>query len=193
MLTVNCQIKPIDLIDESASRIRVQLDSLPEEIDGLRRRKLQLEIEQEALKKENDPDSINRLLRIEEELRSIEESINKAQSDWEEERQRLEEVRRAQEDLDKVKTQIDAAERDYDLNKAAELEVWHTAKTQQQIRSLSQGLETAKYVRLEVGENEVAEVVSRWTKIPVSRLMEGEREKLLKARGRTSSQSYWAR
>lgn len=172
--------KAIDLIDESASRIRVQLDSLPEEIDGLRRRKLQLEIEQEALKKENDPDSINRLTRIEEELRSIEDSINTAQSDWEEERQRLDQVRTAQEELDKVKTQIVAAERDYDLNKAAELKYGTLPKLEQQIRSLSQGLESAKYVRLEVGENEVAEVVSRWTKIPVSRLMEGEREKLLR-------------
>jgi ATP-dependent Clp protease ATP-binding subunit ClpB len=172
--------KAIDLIDESASRIRVQLDSLPEEIDGLRRRKLQLEIEQEALKKENDPDSINRLLRIEEELRVIEDGINKAQSDWQAEREKLDELRAAQEDLDRVRTQIEAAEREYDLNKAAELKYGTLPKLEQQIRDLSKGLETAKYAKLEVGENEVAEVVSRWTHIPVSRLMEGEREKLLR-------------
>lgn len=172
--------KAIDLIDESASRIRVQLDSLPEEIDGLRRRKLQLEIEQEALKKEDDLDSANRLLRIEEELRVIEDNINKAQSDWETERKQLEEVRSAQEELDKVRTQIEAAEREYDLNKAAELRYGRLPKLEQQIRTLSQTLESAKYARLEVGENEVAEVVSRWTHIPVSRLMEGEREKLLR-------------
>jgi ATP-dependent Clp protease ATP-binding subunit ClpB len=172
--------KAIDLIDEAASRIRVQLDSLPEEIDGLRRRKLQLEIEQEALKKENDPDSINRLLRIEEELRSIEDGINKAQSDWQAEREKLDELRTAQEELDRVRTQIEAAEREYDLNKAAELRYGRLPKLEQQIRNLSKGLENAKYAKLEVGENEVAEVVSRWTHIPVSRLMEGEREKLLR-------------
>jgi ATP-dependent Clp protease ATP-binding subunit ClpB len=172
--------KAIDLIDESASRIRVQLDSLPEEIDGLRRRKLQLEIEQEALKKENDQDSINRLLRIEEELRIIEDNINRAQSDWEAERKVLDTVREAQTKLENVRTQIEAAERDYDLNKAAELRYGQLPKLERDLRENSAKLETSKYVRLEVGENEVAEVVSRWTKIPVSRLMEGEREKLLR-------------
>ena len=172
--------KAIDLIDESASRIRVQLDSLPEEIDGLRRRKLQLEIEQEALKREEDSESANRLLRIEEELRSIEDSINLAQSEWEAERSKLEQLRTAQEDLDRVRTQIEAAERDYDLNKAAELRYGQLPKLEEQLRDLTQKLENAKYVRLEVGENEIADVVSRWTNIPLSRLMEGEREKLLR-------------
>ncbi len=172
--------KAIDLIDEAASRIRVQLESMPEEIDSLRRRKLQLEIEQEALKKEDDAESANRLLRIEEELRIIEDGINSAQSEWEAERQKLEQLREAQGERDRVKTQIEAAERDYDLNKAAELRYGTLPKLETRIRELSQALEGAKYVRLEVGENEVAEVVSRWTKIPVSRLMEGEREKLLR-------------
>ena len=113
--------KAIDLIDEAASRIRVQLESMPEEIDTLRRRRLQLEIEQEALKREEDTESANRLLRIEEELRTIEDRINQAQSDWEAERGILDELRTTQEELDQVRTQIDAAERDYDLNRAAEL------------------------------------------------------------------------
>jgi ATP-dependent Clp protease ATP-binding subunit ClpB len=172
--------KAIDLIDESASRIRVQLESMPEEIDSLRRRKLQLQIEGEALKKEDDPESANRLLRIEEELRGIEDQISQAQSEWEAERQKLERLREAQEERDRVKTQIEAAERDYDLNKAAELRYGSLPKLERQLRELSQALESAKYVRLEVGENEVAEVVSRWTNIPVTRLMEGEREKLLR-------------
>ena len=172
--------KAIDLIDEAASRIRVQLDSLPEEIDDLRRRKLQLEIEQEALKREEDTESANRLLRIEEELRSIEDGINQAQSDWEAERQVLDDLRDVQTNLDSVRTQIEAAERDYDLNKAAELRYGQLPRLEQQLREYTQKLENAKYVRLEVGENEVAEVVSRWTNIPLSRLMESEREKLLR-------------
>jgi ATP-dependent Clp protease ATP-binding subunit ClpB len=169
----------IDLIDEAASRIRVQLDSLPEEIDDLRRRRLQLEIEQEALKREDDPDSGQRLARIEEELHAIEDQIERAQSDWEAERSVLEELRGTQEQLDAVRTQIDRAEREYDLEKAAQLRYGELPKLERSLRELSSRLEDARYVRLEVGENEVAEVVSRTTGIPVSRLMEGEREKLL--------------
>ena len=171
--------KAIDLIDEAASRIRVQLESMPEEIDTLRRRRLQLEIEQEALKKEDDTESANRLLRIEEELRTIEDRINQAQSDWEAERGILDELRTTQEELDQVRTQIDAAERDYDLNRAAELRYGRLPKLEQRLRETTQKLENAKYITLEVGEDEVAEVVSRWTKIPLSRLLEGEREKLM--------------
>ena len=171
--------KAIDLIDESASRIRVQLDSMPEEIDGLRRRKLQLEIEQEALKKEDDAESAARLLRIEEELKVVEDDINHAQSEWQAERSILDQLREAQHKLDTVRTEIEAAERDYDLNKAAELRYGELPKLEQSIRDLSQKLEGANYVRLEVGENEIAEVVAKWTNIPVTRLMEGERQKLL--------------
>src|SRR5690606_9442685 len=108
----------IDLVDEAASRIRVQLDSLPEEIDTLRRRKLQLEIEHEALKREDDPESAARSLRIEEELKAVADQIGQAQADWEAERKVLEEWRSDQERLDKVRTQIEAAERDYDLETA---------------------------------------------------------------------------
>ncbi len=171
--------KAIDLIDESASRIRVQLDSMPEEIDGLRRRKLQLEIEQEALKKEDDSDSAARLLRIEEELRIIEDDINKAQSEWQAERDVLDDLREAQHKIDTARTNIETAERDYDLNKAAELRYGELPKLEQDIKDLSAKLEHAKYVRLEVGEDEIAEVVSRWTGIPVTKMMEAEKQKLL--------------
>ena len=171
--------KAIDLIDEAASRIRVQLDSLPEEIDGLRRRKLRLEIEQEALKREEDPDSAARLLRIEEELRSIEGGIHQSQSDWEAERTVLEQVRAAQEELERVRAQIEAAERDYDLNRAAELRYGQLPALEALLSETSEQLQDARYVRLEGGDDEVAEVVSRTTGIPIARLMEGEREKLL--------------
>ena len=171
--------KAIDLIDESASRIRMQLDSMPEEIDGLRRRKLQLEIEQEALKGEDDVESANRLLRIEEELRGIEDNINVARSAWEAERAIHEDLRHAQEELDGVRIQIERAERDYDLNKAAELRYGQLPKLESKLREYKQKLENANYIRLEVGSSEVAEVVSRWTSIPMSKLVEGEKEKLL--------------
>jgi ATP-dependent Clp protease ATP-binding subunit ClpB len=169
----------IDLIDEAASRIRVQLDSLPEEIDTLRRRKLQLEIEHEALKREDDPESAARLLRLEEELKAVADQIGQAQADWEAERKVLEEWRSDQERLDKVRTQIEAAERDYDLESAAKLRYGELPKLEAEVKRLAGELENARYVRLEVGEEEVAQVVARATKIPVARLLEGEREKLL--------------
>jgi ATP-dependent Clp protease ATP-binding subunit ClpB len=172
--------KAIDLIDEAASRIRVQLDSLPEEIDTLRRRKLQLEIEQEALKLENDADAANRLLRIEEELRGLEERINQTTSDWQAEKAIRDAYSAAQNELDEARTQMEAAQREYDLNKAAELQYGRIPKLEQRLAEAAQKLSSAKYISLKVDADEVAEVVSRWTNIPLSRLLEGEREKLLR-------------
>ncbi|MDZ7800314.1 MAG: ATP-dependent chaperone ClpB [Trueperaceae bacterium] len=171
--------KAIDLIDEAASRIRMQLDSLPEEIDVVRRRKLQLDVERAALQKEDDPESAGRLERAEEELGELEARIEQAQSDWKAEKERLDALREAQEERDRVRTRIEAAEREYDLNQAAELRYGHLPKLDERIKQLTAELEDAHYVRLEVGEDEVAEVVSRATGIPLARLMEGEREKLL--------------
>ncbi len=172
--------KAIDLIDEAASRIRVQLDSLPEELDTLRRRKLQLEVEQQALRADEDPESGQRRVRIEEELRALQDQMDRAESDWEAERAVLDELREAQERRDQVITQMEAAERDYDLERAASLKYGELPSLERRISELQQGLDGARYVRLEVGEDEVAEVVSRATGIPVARLMEGEREKLLR-------------
>ena len=172
--------KAIDLIDEAASRIRVQLDSMPEEIDTLRRRRLQLEIEQEALRLENDTEAGNRLLRIEEELRGLEERINQTTSDWQAEKKIRDDYSAAQNELDEVRTQMEAAQREYDLNKAAELQYGRVPKLEQTLRDLEAQLSGAKYVRLDVDADEIAEVVSRWTNIPLSRLLEGEREKLLR-------------
>ena len=169
----------IDLIDEAASRIQVMLDSLPEEIDDLRRRKLQLEIEHEAVKREEDADSQARLLRLEEELKAITDRIGQAQADWEAERAILGEFVADKEQLDQVRTQIEAAEREYDLETAAKLRYGELPKLEAEVRRLTAELEDAKYARLNVGEEEVAEVVARATRIPVARLLEGEREKLL--------------
>ena len=169
----------IDMIDEAASRIRVQLESMPEEIDALQRRKLQLEIEREALKREEDPESGARLLRIEEELKAITDSIAQARSEWEAEREQFDAWRADQEELDRVKTQIEAAERDYDLETAAKLRYGELPKLEKRVKEVAAQLEDAKYVRLSVGEDEIAAVVARATGIPVARLVEGEREKLL--------------
>jgi len=170
----------IDMIDEAASRIRVQLESMPEEIDVLQRRKLQLEIEREALRREDDPDSGARLLRIEEELKALTDQIAEARAAWEAEREVFDAFRADQEELDRVKTQIDAAERDYDLETAAKLRYGELPKLEKSVKELATKLEDAKYVRLSVGEDEIAAVVARATGIPVARLVEGEREKLLK-------------
>ncbi len=175
--------KAIDLIDEAASRIRVQLDSMPEEIDTLRRRKLQLEIEQQALKLESTTDAGSRLLRIEEELRGLEERINQTTSDWQAEKKIRDAYSAAQNELDEVRTQMEAAQREYDLNRAAELQYGRMPKLTTTLRELEASLADAKYVRLDVDADEIAEVVSRWTNIPLSRLLEGERDKLLRLEG----------
>jgi len=172
--------KAIDLVDEAASRIRVQLDSLPEELDTLRRRKLQLEVELQALRAEEDAESGQRRARLEEELRALQDQMDRAESDWEAERAVLDELREAQERLDQVRTQMEAAERDYDLERAAQLKYGELPSLERRLGELQQRLAGARYVRLEVGEDEVAEVVSRATGIPVARLMEAEREKLLR-------------
>ena len=169
----------IDLVDEAASRIRVQLESLPEEIDGLRRRRLQLEVEREALKKEEDPDSQQRLVRIEEELKAIADRIGQAQAEYEAEKALFEQWRRDQEELDRVRTQIEMAERDYDLETVARLRYGELPRLEREVKETAARLEDAKYVRLSVGEDEIAEVVARATGIPVSKLVAGEREKLL--------------
>ena len=175
----NLPDKAIDVIDESASRIRVQLNSIPEEIDDLMRRKLQIEIEREALKLEDDYESELRLEAIKEELREIEDKINLTKSEWEAERKILDELREKQAKLDSVKTEIEAAEREYNLEKAAELKYSVLPELEKSIKELSEKLENSKYIKLEVDEQEVAEVISRWTHIPVTKMMQSERAKLL--------------
>jgi ATP-dependent Clp protease ATP-binding subunit ClpB len=170
----------IDLIDEAASRIRVQLESLPEEIDGQRRRKLQLEVELQALKAEADAESGQRRLRLEDELRGLQDRMDLATSAWESERRDLDALRAVQEELDRARTGIESAERGYDLETAAKLRYGELPRLEAEVRRLTAKLDAATYVRLEVGEDEIAAVVSRATGIPVARLVEGERDKLLR-------------
>ncbi|UZX15471.1 ATP-dependent chaperone ClpB [Thermus sp. PS18] len=172
--------KAIDLIDEAAARLRMALESAPEEIDTLERKKLQLEIEREALKKEKDPDSQERLKAIEEEIAHLNQEIQKLKAEWEAEREVLKRLHEAQQRLDEVRRQIELAERQYDLNRAAELRYGELPRLEAEVEALSEKLKNARFVRLEVTEEDIAEIVSRWTGIPVSKLLEGEREKLLR-------------
>lgn len=172
--------KAIDLVDEAAARLRMALESSPESIDALNRRKLQLEIEREALKKETDAESKFRLGELEKEIAELEAEIKKQQAEWEAEREIMQKLRAAQQRLDEVRTQIEQAERAYDLNKAAQLRYGELPRLEQEVNELSDRMAGAKFVRPMVTEEDIAAIVSRWTGIPVAKLMEGEREKLLR-------------
>ena len=172
--------KAIDLVDEAAARLRMALESSPESIDALNRRKLQLEIEREALKKETDAESKFRLGELEKEIAELDEEIRKQQAEWEAEREVMQRLRAAQQRLDEVRTQIEQAERTYDLNKAAQLRYGELPRLEQEVNELADRMAGAKFVRPMVTEEDIAAIVSRWTGIPVAKLMEGEREKLLR-------------
>ena len=172
--------KAIDLIDESAARLRMALESSPERIDQLSRRKLQLEIEREALRKEKDADSQNRLLDIDNQLKTITDELNEVRSRWEAERGDVAALRDKREKLDSVRTQIERAKRDYDLEAAAKLEYGELPALEKDVHDMEAKLKNAEFAHTQVTEEDVASVVSRWTGIPVSKLMEGEREKLMR-------------
>ncbi|AWT35178.1 chaperone protein ClpB [Deinococcus arenae] len=172
--------KAIDLIDESAARLRMALESSPERIDQLERRKLQLEIEREALRREKDQDSQNRLLDIEGALKGITDELADVRARWEGERHEVAALREKREALDQVRTDIEKARRDYDLQRAAELEYGKLPQLEKEVQELEQKLKGAEFAHTQVTEEDIASVVSRWTGIPVNKLMEGEREKLLK-------------
>jgi ATP-dependent Clp protease ATP-binding subunit ClpB len=172
--------KAIDLIDEAAARLRMQLESSPEEIDSLERRKLQLEIEQQALQKEKDEDSARRLEDLQRELQDVTAKTLGLRSEWEVERAELLKLKDAREQLDSVRVQIERAEREYDLSKAAELKYGTLPALEMEVRNLEKKLKGAKFASSQVTEHDIAEIVARWTGIPVARLLEGEREKLLR-------------
>ncbi len=176
--------KAIDLIDEAAAMIRTEIDSLPVELDEVSRRIMQLEIEQEALKKEKDKTSQERLMVIQRELSNLRAKADALRAQWEAEKEVIGRLRKLREEIEHVKQEIERAEREYDLNKAAELRYGKLAALEKELKQEEKRLvekqSTGRLLREEVTEEEVAEVVSRWTGIPVTRLMEGEREKLLK-------------
>jgi ATP-dependent Clp protease ATP-binding subunit ClpB len=176
--------KAIDLVDEAAAKLRTEIDSMPTELDDLQRRIMQLEIEREALRKETDAASKERLDRIEKELADLREQAGALKARWLAEKQGLDRVRALREQMDQIKVEIEQAERQYDLNRVAELRYGKLADLERQLRALEgsaqgNGKPADRLVKEEVDEEDIAGVVSRWTGVPVSKLLEGEREKLL--------------
>lgn len=174
--------KAIDLMDEACAMVRTEIDSMPAELDEIRRKILQLEIEREALKKETDEASKMRLENLEKELSDLKEEYDIMKAKWQEEKKHIERIKAIKEEIDKVKIEIEDAERRYDLEKLSELKYGRLPQLKKELEEAN-----AKYkededrmLKEEVTEEEIAEVVSKWTGIPVTKLVESEREKLLR-------------
>ena len=172
--------KAIDLIDEACATVRTEIDSVPAELDQVERRVMQLEIEEAALKKEQDKTSEERLESLRKELADLKVQAGTLRAQWEEERASLVGERSLREEIEQVRHQIEEAERQYDLNRAAELKHGKLPELERQLAAAQQATESSgpRLLREEVTQEEVAEIVARWTGIPLQRLTEGEREKL---------------
>ena len=177
--------KAIDLIDEACAMIRTEIDSMPAELDEATRKVMQLEIEEAALKKEKDKASRQRLKSLRRELADFREQADAMRAQWESEKASIGAVGRLREEIEQVRQQIEVAEREYDLNRAAQLKYGQLTELEQQLGEAEAKAESdsdreGRLLREEVTENEIADIVSKWTGIPVTRLVEGEREKLLR-------------
>jgi len=170
--------KAIDLMDEAASRIRMEVESKPEEIENLDRRIIQLKIEREALKKENDAASRDRLGKLEEELANLEQQSSELTQRWQDEKEKIAAEARLKEQIDAARLELEQAQRSGDLSRAGELQYGRIPELENQL-SEAQAAVKGAMLREEVTSEDIASVVSRWTGIPVERMMEGEREKLL--------------
>ena len=175
--------KAIDLVDEACAMIRSEIDSMPTELDEITRRTMQLEIEEQALKKEKDKASKDRLAALGKELADLKDRGNAMRAQWESEKEAIKKVQALREELEALRREAEKAERDYDLNKAAELRHGKMPDLERRLKEeeekLVQNQGGSRLLREEVTEEEIAEIVSKWTGIPVTRLVEGEREKLL--------------
>jgi ATP-dependent Clp protease ATP-binding subunit ClpB len=182
--------KAIDLIDESASKLRIEIDSMPAEIDEVARKIIQTEIEREALRKETDAASRERLAKLEKELSVWQEKSREMKAHWQNEKEAIQTIRKVKEELERVGIEAQQAEREGNLARAAELrygvETDLRRRLEEAKETLNQLQTDRKMLKEEVDEEDVAEVVSRWTGIPVSRMMEGEREKLVHMEDRLS-------
>ncbi|MEE8621715.1 MAG: AAA family ATPase, partial [Syntrophobacteria bacterium] len=176
--------KAIDLVDEACATIRTEMDSMPTELDVVTRRVMQLEIEEAALKKEKDTASKDRLVTLRKELAEQRTKTDSMRAQWEAEKAAIHKVQALREEIEKLRYDISVAERNYDLNRAAELQHGRLPELEQRLKAeeemLASKQDTGRLLREEVTDDEIAEIVSRWTHIPVTRLVEGEREKLLK-------------
>ncbi|MDD7380215.1 MAG: AAA family ATPase [Succiniclasticum sp.] len=172
--------KAIDLVDEAAARLRTEIDSSPTEIDESKRKILQLEIEEQALKKEDDPATADRLAKLQEQLAKLREENAALIRRWDQEKAGIAKVREVKQEIGAVKQEMEKAERDYDLNKLAELKYGRLPELQKQLQELeSKGGAEDALLKEEVDEDDIARVVSTWTGIPVQRLGTGERDKLV--------------
>jgi len=176
--------KAIDLIDEAASRIRMEIDSKPEELDRLDRRLIQLKIEREALKKEDDEATKKRLVKLEEDIAKLEREYADLEEIWKSEKAEVQGSAQIQQRIEQAKTELEAARRKGDLNRMAELQYGIIPDLERSLQMVDQhGKSENQLLRNKVTDEEIAEVVSKWTGIPVSKMLEGEREKLLKMEG----------
>lgn len=176
--------KAIDLLDEAASRVRMALESMPEEIDALERRIRTLEVERQALKKETDALSRDRLVKIEEDLKTLREQSNHLKAQWQKERQEVTQLSDLKGQIEQKRFEMEQAEKRGDLEKAAQLKYGVLLDLQKKLDERASQAKERKILHQEVDENHIAEVVSKWTGIPVSRMLEGEQRKLLEMESR---------
>jgi ATP-dependent Clp protease ATP-binding subunit ClpB len=175
--------KAVDLIDEAASRLRIEIDSVPMEIDEVQRKVMQLEIERQALKKEKDKASVERLKKLEKELADLKEEVKEKSLKWENEKKAISRIHQIKEQIEKTKQMMKEAEREVNYSRLAELQYGEMARLEGDLKKEEERLadlqKSEKMLKEEVDEEDVAEVVSKWTGIPVSRMLEGEMEKLV--------------
>jgi ATP-dependent Clp protease ATP-binding subunit ClpB len=176
--------KAIDLVDEAASKLRMEIDSMPAALDEINRRVMQLEIEREALRKEKDKASRERLEKLEKELADLKEQHNTLMARWQQEKESIQRQRKLKEELEQLRTEIERTQRAGDYGKASELQYGRLPELERQMRAEEERLAGAAkqgqaMLKEEVDEEDIADVVSKWTNIPVSRLMEGEIQKLI--------------
>jgi ATP-dependent Clp protease ATP-binding subunit ClpB len=172
--------KAIDLVDEACAMIRTEMDSMPTELDELTRRVLQLEIEEAALKLEKDEASRQRLEALRKELANLREQTNALRAKWEAEKKAVDKVRKVREEIEQVKREMERAERAYDLNRMAELRHGRLPQLERELAALEKKSRERALVKEEVSQDEIAAVVAKWTGVPVTRLLEGEKQKLLR-------------
>ncbi|WP_144460446.1 ATP-dependent chaperone ClpB [Siminovitchia fortis] len=173
--------KAIDVIDEACANIRVEIDSMPSELDEITRRVMQLEIEEAALRKEEDEASKERLELLQKDLADLKEKANEMKAKWEKEKSEISSIQEKREQLEKLRRELEEAENEYDLNRAAELRHGRIPALEKELKQMEgQERNESRLVKEEVTEDEVAEIISRWTGIPITKLVEGEREKLLR-------------
>jgi len=183
--------KAIDLMDEAASKLRMEIDSMPVELDELERRIMQLEIEREALRKEQDKASRDRLVKLDKELADLKEERGRLSAHWQQEKETIQQSRKLKEQQEALRVDIDRAQRAGDYTKASELQYGRAPELEKRVHEaearLAELQKDHRMLREDVDEEDIADVVAKWTHIPVSRLMEGEVQKLIHMEERCTS------